>query len=44
MAIPDLQVKAIRSEGCAAWTVVTVEFQWLDSGYQGDLLFAQIVI
>jgi len=36
MAIPDMQVMAIRSEGRAAWTVVTVEFQWLDSDYQGD--------
>ena len=44
MAIPDMQVMASRSEGRAAWTVVTVEFQWLDSDYQTDRLFAQIVI
>lgn len=36
MAIPDLQVMAIRSEGREAWSVVTVEFQWMDGDYQGD--------
>jgi hypothetical protein len=44
MSIPDLQVMASRSEGRAAWTVVTVEFPWLDSDYPADRLFAQIVI
>ena len=36
MAIPDLQVTAIRSEGVDARTVVTVEFEWLDGVHHGD--------
>jgi hypothetical protein len=36
MAVPDLQVTTIKSEGREAWTVFTVEFQWLDGDYQGD--------
>lgn len=33
--IPDLQLTAIWCEGRDAWTVLTVEFQWLGD-YQGD--------
>lgn len=36
MLIPDLRVSAIKSEGVAAWTIVTVEFEWLNGVYFGD--------
>ena len=36
MLIPDLRVTAIKCEGIDAWTVVTVEFEWLNGIYCGD--------
>jgi hypothetical protein len=36
MSIPNLEVTVIKSEGVEAWTVVTVEFEWLDGVYCGN--------
>ena len=44
MSIPDLQVTAIRCEAAEGWTIVVVEFQWLDAyhgrGQWGDAVAA----